>query len=492
MELVGRQRELAALRDAIATAAGGDGGILLVAGEGGVGKTALVESALAEDGGLVLRGAADQRAVRPYAPIVAALRAYQRAVPDGLGGSGPLSEHLALILPELGAPAPDTDQATLFEAIGNLLEQIARRDPTVVFLDDLQWADDATAELLLHLDRMLKTAPMLLLGAYRSDEVSRGHPLRRLRSELRRRRRLQELMVEPLGPAETAQLAARVLGARPGSTLARTLYDRTQGVPFFIEELAIALATAGRLATAAGTVELGPEEALPLPDTIKETVLLRAERLSSTGRHTLEIAAAAGLGFDLELVATLGGADGIDEAIQRGFLVEVDQQGAFRHALIREAVYDDTPWTRRRSYHRRLAEELARRGAAPEAVAEQWLAGGERDRARPSLLAAAERFCQVHAYHDAARAVGRAMELWPEGEDEDGRLAALERLGRCAQLHGDLTGAARAWQEVVEAGRAQGDLNTLGELQRRLAGVYELQGAWDRALAARVAAAEAF
>jgi DNA-binding NarL/FixJ family response regulator len=172
--------------------------------------------------------------------------------------------------------------------------------------------------------------------------------------------------------------------------------------------------------------------------------------------------------------------------------VQVDQQGGFRHALIREAVYDDTPWTRRRSYHRQLAEELARRGAAPEAVAEQWLAAGERNRARPSLLAAAERFCQVHAYHDAARAIGRAIELWPEGEDEDDRLAALERLGRCAQLHGDLTGAARAWQEVAEGCRARGDLSRLAELQRRLAGIYELQGAWDRALAAHAAAAEAF
>jgi DNA-binding NarL/FixJ family response regulator len=492
MELVGRQRECAALCDAIATAAGGDGAIFLVAGEGGVGKTALVESALAEHGGLVLRGGADQRAVRPYAPVVAALRGYQRMVPDGLAGSGPLSEHLGLILPELGSPPPDTDQATLFEAVGNLLEHIARRQPTVVFLDDLQWVDGATAELLLQLDRTLEAAPVLVLGAYRSDEVSRGHPLRRVRSELRRRRRLQELTVEPLDPEETAALAARVLGARLGNRLARALYDRTQGVPFFIEELAAALATAGRLATAAGTVELGPQEALPLPDTIKETVLLRAERLSSTGRHTLEIAAAAGLRFDLELLAALGGADGIDEAIQRGFLVEVDQQGAFRHALIREAVYDDTPWTRRRSYHRRLAAELERRGAAPEAVAEQWLAAGERDRARPSLLAAAERFCQVHAYHDAAHAVSRAVELWPEGEDEDGRLAALERLGCCAQLHGDLAGAARAWQEVVEARRAQGDLSGLAELQRRLAGIYELQGAWDRALPARVAAAEAF
>ncbi len=492
MELVGRQREQAALREAIATAAGGDGGLLLVAGEGGVGKTALVESALAGNGGLVLRGAADQRAVRPYAPVVAALRSYQRAVPDGLAGSGPLAGHLALILPELGSPPADTDQATLFEAVGNLVEQIARRQPTVVFLDDLQWVDAATAELLLQLDRTLQTAPVLVLGAYRSDEVARGHPVRSVRSELRRRRRLQELTVEPLGPVDTAELAARVLGARLGNRLARALYDRTQGVPFFIEELAVALATAGRLATAAGTVELGPDETLPLPDSIKEIVLLRTERLSSAGRHTLEIAAAAGLRFDLELLAALGGADGIDEAVQRGFLVEVDQQGGFRHALIREAIYDDTPWTRRRTYHRRLAEELARRGAAPEAVAEQWLAGGERDRARPSLLAAAERFCQVHAYQDAARAISRAIELWPDGEDEDDRLAALERLGGCAQLHGDLAGAARAWQEVAEGCRARGELSRLAELQRRLAGIHELQGAWDRALAARAAAAEAF
>jgi len=344
------------------TAAGGEGGILLVAGEGGVGKTALVESALAGNGGLVLRGAADQRVVRPYAPVVAALRDYQRAVPDGLADSGPLSQHLALILPELGSPPAETGQATLFEAVGNLFEQIARRQPTVVFLDDLQWVDGATVELLLQLDRTLEAAPVLVLGAYRSDEVPRGHQLRRVRSELRRRRRLQELTVEPLGPVDTAALAARVLGARLGNRLMRVLYDRTQGVAFFIEELAVALGAAGRLATAAGTVELGPEETLPLPDTIKETVLLRTERLSSTGRHTLEIAAAAGLRFDLELLVALGGADGIDEAIQRGFLVEVDQQGGFRHALIREAVYDDTPWTRRRTYHRRLAEELARRG----------------------------------------------------------------------------------------------------------------------------------
>ena len=125
------------------------------------------------------------------------------------------------------------------------------------------------------------------------------------------------------------------------------------------------------------------------------------------------MAAAAGLRFDLELLVAPSASDGIDEAIQGDF-VEVDQQGGFRHALIREAVYDDTPWTRRRTYHRRLAAELAR-WCGSEAVAEQWLAAGERDRACPSLLAAAERFDQMHAYHDAARAISRAIELWPGG-----------------------------------------------------------------------------
>jgi DNA-binding CsgD family transcriptional regulator len=491
-DLVGREQERSALREAIATAARGDGGILLVAGESGVGKSTLVDSVLAESERLVLSGATDQRAVRPYAPIVEALRAYGRSSPDSLRGSAPLSQHLALILPELGPRPSETDQATLFEAVSNLFDQIAVREPLVVFLDDLQWVDGATAELLLHLDRVLRRAPVLVLGAYRSDEVPRGHPLRSVRSELRRRRRLRELTVEPLGAVDTAELAARVLGARLGSALASAVYDRTQGVPFFVEEFARALVAAGRLEKGHGIVELGAGETLPLPDTIKEAVLLRAERLSPVGRHTLEIAAAAGLRFDLELVVALGGADGIDEAIERGFLLEVDHQGAFRHDLIREAIYDDTAWTKRRAYHRRLAEELERRGAPPETVAEQWLAGGENDRARPSLLAAAERFGQVHAYHDAARTVRRAIEQWPEGEAEDDRLAALERLGGYAQLHGDLAGVQRAWLEVLQARRDRGDLTALAVLERRLAGIYELQGAWDHALAARIAAAEAF
>ena len=171
--------------------------------------------------------------------------------------------------------------------------------------------------------------------------------------------------------------------------------------------------------------------------------------------------------------------------------MEVDHEGAFRHALIREAVYDDTAWTRRRSYHRRLAAELARRGAPPETVAEQWLAGGVRDRARPSLLAAAERFCQVHAYRDAAHAVRRALSC---GRTERTRTTAWPRWSAWV--------AARNCTVISPGprkhGGGRGGLPRPGrpEHARRAPATpgrgLRAAGAWDRALAARVAAAEAF
>ena len=129
---------------------------------------------------------------------------------------GPLAAHLALLLPELGPPAAEGDRATLFEAIRLALAAIAARGPAALFLDDLQWADDATLELLAALARSLDNQALLVLGAYRSDELPRDHPIRRLRSELRRAGRLRQVTVEPLGAEATATLLERTLGQRPG------------------------------------------------------------------------------------------------------------------------------------------------------------------------------------------------------------------------------------------------------------------------------------
>jgi DNA-binding CsgD family transcriptional regulator len=493
-DLIGREREQAALTEAITTAASGDGGVILVAGEAGVGKTRLLRVVLDRSGLQVLTGSTGPGGATPYGPIVAALRAYVRAVPDGLRGAGPLAAHLALLLPELGSPPPQSDLPTLVEALRSALVAIGRDRPTAVFLDDLHWADAASLELLPALAVGLTGEPVALVGAYRSDDLPRGHALRRVRTELRRDGRLHEFAVEPLDPVTTAALAAGGLGGPPGSRLAALLYHRTQGLPFFVEELAAALADSGRLRDSPGGWELADAGEVPVPDTVRDAILLRTDGLSDAGREALDVAAVLGLDIDLDLVEALVGTGmGLTELIARGLLIEGGPgQAVFRHALVREAVYGEVPWPRRRTLHRTIATELAARRTAAAIVAEHWLAGRDFEQGRRALLAAADASCAVHAYRDAARALQRALELWPEDGAEIERLAALDQLGACAQRAGDLAGAVRAWDQAAAGRRAAGDLPAAAETERRLAGALELQGHWDRALETRRAAVEAF
>jgi predicted ATPase len=468
--LVGRDRELEEIGDVIAGAAAGNGGLLLLAGEAGVGKTTLAEAAFRAAGVAALRGIASPRGSAPFAPISAALRSFLRCSPDGLDDIGPLKAHLAALLPELGATSDPPDREALFEAIRVAFESIGRTEPTVVFLDDLQWADAATLELLTSLAAAAEEWQLLVLGAYRNDEIPRGHALRRLRMDLRRSGRLSELVVEPLDPDSTVLLASEVLGAKLGPALRAALIDRTQGIPFFVEELSTTLKASSLLVAGKRGLELEASAAVPVPETIRDALRLRTDGLSADGRGALGAAAAAGTWFELDLLGALGHEAGVAEVLEQELLVEREPGLApFRHDLAREAVYADTPWPQRRALHRSLAELLDARGAEPGLVAEHWMAAGERERARPLLVEAARRYCVLHAYRDAAAAGRAALELWPEGDDEAGRLAVLQELGSCAELCGELAEAVRAWEELSDA--VLGDLPRVGETKRRLAAV---------------------
>jgi DNA-binding NarL/FixJ family response regulator len=492
---VGRRDERASLRRRIEEAAAGRGGLVLVAGEAGVGKTRLVAEALRESDSRAFSAAASPGDPSPYGPVVDVLRTHLRRSGHDSTALGPLTQHLAILLPELGTPPPSSlDRGSLFEAVRGAFGRIAAGGPGVVFLDDLHWAGEAGLEMLLALLEAVEEAPMLLVGAYRSDELPRGHVLRRFRIELRRRGRLHEIRLGPLSPPEARILAAEALGGYPSPALADILYDRSQGIPFCVEELAAALSDGGRLRAGPEGLEIAAGTELPLPESIRDAVLLRTDRLPAPARRALEAAAVLGDRFDLASVSAIGGEeDGILEALDRGFLVEPGQDGlAFRHALTREAIYRAIPWTRRRALHREAARHLERRGSSPDVLAAHWVAARELEPARRALVASAEALCHMHAYGDALRAGRRALELWPEGEDEPGRLAALDRLGRCAELSGDLAEAVRAWSQVAEARKRDGNEYGYAEVQRRLATVHGLRAAWDRAVAAHREAAEAF
>jgi DNA-binding CsgD family transcriptional regulator len=496
-DLLGREREQAELDQALAAVCDAAGGIILLPGEAGVGKTRLLETCVARSGLLALYGEAVEPATPPYGPIVAALRSALRAVPDIVTQSGPLAPHLALLLPELGAPPLNTDYATLVEAMRCLFLAIARTAPAVIVLDDLQWADNATLELLPALASACAHERLLILGAYRSDEMPRGHPLRRLRNVLRRARLLREIVLEPLDDETAIALAARILGYPLSPALAVALAERAEGVPLFVEELCVALATPDRLRTRRASqvdVALASKAQLPIPDTLRDALLLRLDGLPDAAARLLELAAVTGREVDLLAVEELAGTlAGLDALFARGVLTEVTPgRAAFRHALTREAIYLDIPWTRRRALHRQVAAYLERQGAPPQTIAEHWLQAKELALARVAWLNAAQEASAIHAYRDAVVAAQRALELWPDNLDRAQRLDLLDQLGHYAQLCGVLPEAARAWREAATGWRVYGDLRASAEDERKLANVCELQGQWEGALAARVTAAEAF
>lgn len=491
--LIGRDAALTELVGRGERAAGGEGGLVLLAGEAGVGKTRLALAALERLGMPVLVGAGAEGGTAPYGPVLDVLRAFRRVDPGGLDDLGRSREHLALLLPELGESGADADRFAIAAAVRAAFAALGRAEAVAVLLDDLQWADEATLDLLPALAETASEAALLAVGAYRSDELPRGHPLRRARTALRRARRLDELPVEPLGAGETAELAAAVLGNPLSQPLAAAIWDRTQGVPFFVEEIAAALAASGRLAAADDGLRLRDQEAVPLPDTVRDAVLARLDGIGPETRAGLEVAAALGTMFELDLVDALAGRARIEEAVARGLIVEQPNgRAAFRHALAREAIYAETPWSRRRQLHGELATVLAARGVPAETIAAHALAAGQPEVARPLLLEAAESYCAVHAYRDAARLVRHALELWPASDDEPQRGAALARLGRCLHLSGNAPEAVAVWREVVELRLRAGDASETAEAQRELANVLDLRGRTADALAAHAAAATGF
>lgn len=490
--MVGRADELARLTGAVGRAREGHGSLVLLAGEAGVGKSRLAQEAAA-GADLVLYGAASSGVAVAYGPIVAALRSRLRVDPDALADCGKLTSHLALILPELGKPAAESERATIFEAIRCALDHLSAARPLVVVLDDLQWSDDTTLELLAALAAPLREMPVLVISTYRSDGLPREHRLRWLRNELRRGGLLEELALEPLDQAGVEALLEELLPAAPSPALARTIQDRTLGSPFFVEELVAALEARGSLRSGPRGLELVDQDEVPIPDSVREAVLIGIGDSSAEAREAAEATAVLGQQFDLGIAAELAPAAGLAELFDAGLLEEREgAQGAFRHALAQEALYAEVPWARRRDLHRRLAERLEASGGPPLEIATHWRGAGEESRARQALVEAARQSEAVCAHRDTLRAAREGLEIWPEDEDEELRLETLARYGRGAELVGELSEAAKAWRELAGACERRDDRAGYAEAQRRLAAIHELGGERDKAFAARRLAAESF
>jgi DNA-binding CsgD family transcriptional regulator/tetratricopeptide (TPR) repeat protein len=471
---VGRAQELARLRHLLARAAAGDGPLVaLVGGEAGVGKTRLVEQLAAAargQGVRVLRGGCvplGEEGV-PFAPVTEALRGLagglDRAELEAV--AGPARADLGRLLPELGggaeaAPASavaGVGQGRLFELLLGVIGRLAAGAPLLWVMEDLHWADRSTRDLVAFLAAALRSGRVLLVGTFRSDELHRAHPLRRLLGELARNRRVQRLELARFTRAELAEQLAALTGADPPARMADDIYARSEGNPFFAEELL--LAGEGR----------GPGA---LPSSLQEVLLTRVVRLGRGTQQLLRVAAAAGPGATQPLLAAVAGMD--DAALLDGLREAVDQQlllpepgGAgyvFRHALVAEAVYSELLPGERVRLHTALAAALeagVEPGGPPTSraarLAHHWSAAGDQPRALAASVQAAAAAEQACAFAEAQLQLERVLELWDRVADAEARagMDQVRLLSRCAEAAYAAGDVARA-AELVRQALAQTD-----------------------------------
>ena len=436
---IGRVDELAALRTALGRASDADPTIVVIAGEAGVGKTRLLDQFAAEAsaaGAVVLIGGCFQVAERavPYAPLIEALRSLMRDAdqPEHVELVGPARHELFRLLPQLpevvghpilespaedprSAPGLGLAQARLFELLLGVLERLGREKPVVLAVEDLHWADAATRDFLSFLARNLSSERLLVVVTYRTDELERGHQLLRFLGELERSARVERIDLAPFTPDELREQLAAILGSPPSPTLFAEIQRRSEGNPFFAEELLRASAH-------------GDEQALPR--TLVATVLGRLVDLTRTTREVLGICAAAGRRIEgrlLEIVADLPEPELLDalrQAVIRHLLVAEPGGDAysFRHALIQEIVYRELLPGERRRLHARIAAvltahpELGSPGeaAALSEVAHHWVAADRRVEALRASIQAGLAAEAVYASRQAHRHYEQALELWEE------------------------------------------------------------------------------
>lgn len=471
---VGRVSERELLTSVWSEAKSGARRVALISGEPGIGKTRLAShAALAAhaDGATVLWGGASQDLGAAYAPWIEALGRYVEAAPEAVlnehvarhgGEIARLARGLAQRIPGVAAPQqsdPETERYLLFAAVTGLLESACAYGPVAVVLDDLQWADKQSLLLLKHVAQSVEAAQLLMLVAYRDSDLDRHHPLTEVLADLRRVDGVSRIALGGLGPDEVADVMAAAAGhdiGEQGSVLAAEIAQETDGNPFFVGEILVHLTESGALARDEdGRWRLGGTIAeLGLPQSVRDVVSRRVERLGDESLQILTSASVIGRGFDLDLLARLLDRDEdeilekLEAAVEASVVVESPERVggfSFAHALIHHTLYRELSATRRTRMHRRVAEaledlcgddpgdrlpELANQFAHAVIPADQSKAVGY-------ARLAGERALAALAPDDALRWFNQALELLGEHGADAQRCDLLTGIGEAQKHLGD-------------------------------------------------------
>jgi predicted ATPase len=480
---VGRDREVAELVAALEDALGGRGRLFLIAGEPGIGKTALAEH---------LAGHATQRGIRvlwgrcwegggappfwPWAQLIGALAEDrdEQALAAWLGaGAAEVAQLVPGLAQRLGTtavpavPSPESDAARfyLFETITRLFTQAASVAPLLLVLDDLHAADDSSLLLLQFLVRELRGARLLVVGTYRDVEAGWSPGVGDAVGQLVREGQL--LTLGGLGREAVKGLIQALSGTAPSQARLAAVHERTEGNPLFVREVVRLLATQAAL-------DHPGRRGVPIPGSVRAVIGRRLAPLSADAVQVLLAAAVVGREFDLALVGpacelpaerVLGS---LSEAMAVGIVAEEPGiVGAYRfsHSLMREVLYDRLPIPARLQLHRRVGEAIERvygtgSGAHVAELARHFAevaAAGEGARALAYARQAGERAMGMHAYEEAAAEYRRALHACKFTDpDESVRCELLLRLGAAQARAGNYRGAEDSCLQAAEISRRLG------------------------------------
>jgi class 3 adenylate cyclase/tetratricopeptide (TPR) repeat protein len=475
--LVGRATELAKLRTAFENALGSRFSVVALQGETGVGKTRLMrELALHAQsrGAVVLYGTAEDGL--PYAAWIDIARQYVARVP-----AEPLRRALGQHAPEFARLVPDVtlklgkiptykpieerqDRLRFYGTVTHFFVSICGQTPLLLLLDDLQWADRSSMDLLEYFVRSASGLPVLIVCSCRTEDVQPDSPIYQTLMKLNKQRLLETIQVKDLNKEETTSLIKQIFGEQNiSSEFVELIHHQTGGNPFFAEEVLRSLVEDGAIFRAEKGWDRKPVQEIVLPDSVKSALKSRLKRLDPDAINVLTMASVIGLDFDFEVLQEFSQIQEdtllqkLEAAFSAGLVQQIPRQMnsfKFTDARIRELLLNDLIPIRRAKYHLRIAETMQKvyannlEGHA-EGIARHLLEAGETEQTIKYSIMAGDRERAIHAYQEATTNYKRAFDLIQLGGDEREKANILEKLAACYNLAGQPQDSVRNYQQAL-------------------------------------------
>ncbi|MEI8171232.1 MAG: AAA family ATPase, partial [Rhodoferax sp.] len=504
---VGRHKEYGQFLGLIARQTTGCGQVVLIEGEAGIGKSRLMSEVAAYVQQrampmLVTNCYEIERAIA-YQPVIDLATQACRTAPEArlrqitptlqaeIAALVPAMTERLLDLPRLSADYPEARQARLFQALVQLFDALAQGRPLVVMIDDIQWADDASLQFLHFLARQIANKPVLLVWAYRGEELDNNQGLISLLESLRRESHTQSMALAPLGPEDTKELLVKlndpILSA---PHFADRLHGESEGNPFFLWSIMHSLSE--------DNGALGDAASLSLPTALRDSVRVRLARVPSADRPLLDLAAVLGRRFDFETLLALTHSTEetflhtMESLVKRRLLREDSEWGFydFSHDKVREVVYRDIGKARRVLLHRAVAEFLEQQPTRSvherdAHLAEHYERGHMWSKAVHYLGLAAEHSQKLFAMRESLQWFDRAVALLqahPDVATPAQQLAVYEQRGVARAQAGQIDGAVADFQKVIVAARAVGEHAHARDVLTLLGMAYRRADAYEQAI----------